>query len=292
MSRSRVGVIVLDFGRPEDTDRAGASAQAGPTDVRLLIVENGSSADAPTDHGYLRLPENLGFAGGMNAGLKQLLAEGCDPLLLLNNDAVLEPGCLQRLADALEDPMLAAVGPTILRESDGRIESRGVSLDLRWGRVRLERHGETPTESDTVTPAPALSGAAMMISRRGLERVGLLDESYFFSFEDLDWCVRARRSGFGLAVVPRASARHFGGRTIGRRSPDRLYYAARNHILFVEKHQPLQGVARLLRRAVVVGLNLALATRQGEVPRLPAMRAVLEGATDASRGRHGPRRSR
>ncbi len=289
MRRSRIGVIVLDFGRPADADRAGASAQADQTDVRLLIVENGASADAPTDPARLRLAENRGFAGGMNAGLQLLQAEGCDPFLLLNNDAVLEPGCLRRLADALEDPTLAAVGPTILRESDGRIESRGVNLDLRWGRVRLAGHGQVPAEGGAAAPAPALSGAAMMISRRGLERVGLLDESYFFSFEDLDWCVRARRSGFGLAVVPRARARHFGSRSIGRRSPDRLYYAARNHIRFVEKHQPLEGVARLLRRALVVGLNLALATRQREVPRLPAVRAVLEGIVDASRGRHGPR---
>ncbi len=80
----------------------------------------------------------------MNAGVRQLLGEGCDRILLLNSDAVLEPGCLVRLIRALEAPGLAAVGPVIVREADGRVESRGVGVDLASGRVRLLGHGEIP----------------------------------------------------------------------------------------------------------------------------------------------------
>lgn len=288
MSRGRVGVVVLDFGRADDAARAAASAR-GP-DTRVLIVENGAPPGVVSDEDHLRLPENLGFAGGMNAGLKQLLAEGCDRLLLLNNDAVLEPGCLGLLAEALEDPTLAAVGPVILRAGDGRVESRGVRVDLRFGRVRLVGHGEAPPEQGGVIPTAALSGAVLMLHRRALERVGLLDEAYFFSFEDIDWCLRAGHEGLGLRVVLGARARHAGSRTIGPGSSDQFYYAARNHVRLVSSHRRSVSSPLWLRLGAVAVLQVAHALGQSGAAREPAVRAVLAGLQDARRGRFGPRR--
>jgi len=283
----RVGTVVLDFGRPEEARRAAASARDPEMEARVLIVENGASGPSTADH--LRLPTNLGFAGGMNAGLARLAAEGCDRILLLNSDAVLEPGCLRALAAALDDPHLAAVGPVILRESDGRIESRGVRVDLRRGRVQLEGHGQAATDLSGIAPADALSGAVMMISRAALERVGPLDEDYFFSFEEIDWCVRARKAGFGLGVVLHARARHAGSQTIGRCSPDRLYYATRNHVRAAEKLEPRGGGARWARRAMILALGLGHALRQCEVARSSACGAVVGGFRDGCRGRTGRR---
>jgi GT2 family glycosyltransferase len=286
----RIGVVVLDFGRPADAERAAQSAQDPRLDVRVLIVENGSREVAATAGARLRLPENRGFAGGMNAGLERLRAEGCEQYLILNNDAVLEPNCLHLLSEALEDPRLAAVGPVILRAADGRVESRGLSVDLRGGRVRMEGQGEAAEDRAGLRSVAALSGAVLMISRAALDGVGPLDDAYFFSFEDVDWCVRAGRAGFGLAVVLAARARHEGSRTIGRPSPERLYYAARNHLRCAEKLDPLAGLRRWKRRCVVLGRNLAFALKQREVGRARACRAVIEGYRDARAGHFGPRR--
>jgi GT2 family glycosyltransferase len=289
MSGGRVGVVVLDFGRPDDAARAAASARAA--DARVLIVENGAGPGIPSDDHHLRFPENRGFAGGMNGGLKQLLAEGCDRLLLLNNDAVLEPNCLGLLAGALEDPALAAVGPVILRERDGRVESRGVSVDLRWGRVRLEAHGEAPRDEDGIVPVAALSGAVLMLHRRAIERVGFLDEEYFFSFEDLDWCVRAGQAGLGLGVVLGARARHAGSLTIGPASPARFFYSARNHVRFVSSHRQSRGLSHWLQFGAVAVVELAHALSQSAADRRQATQAVLAGLRDARRGRFGERSS-
>ncbi len=128
-----------------------------------------------------------------------------------------------------------------------------------------------------------------MMTRPALERVGPLDEDYFFSFEDVDWCLRARAAGFGLGVVLDARARHGGSRTIGRASPDRFYYAARNHARLLEKHGASAGGIGWLPLANAASLNLAYALRQTETPRLAAARAVLSGIRDARRGRLGPR---
>lgn len=285
----RVGVVVLDHGRAADTKRAVASALDPSLDPRVLVVENGSSR-AESSRDRLCLPENLGFGGGMNAGITHLRREGCDRFLLLNNDAALEPGCLRLLAEALADPAYAAVGPVILDQVSGRVESRGLCVDLGWGRVRLEGHGRLPDNRDGLREVNALSGAVIMLSLTAIERVGLLDADYFYGFEDVDWCLRARAAGFLLGLVERARARHAGGASLGRDSPERLYYGMRNHLRCVEIHRPLTGWARGLRRAVIVGLNLAHALRRPAVRRRAALLAVREGFRDGRRGRVGPRR--
>jgi GT2 family glycosyltransferase/glycosyltransferase involved in cell wall biosynthesis len=287
----RVGVVVLDRGGPEDAAAAAASALDPVVDPRVLVVENGPGREPslPPQVAVLRLPENRGYAGGMNAGIAWLRREGCDRVLLLNNDAVLEAGSLRLLAQALDDPGLAAVGPVVLRAADGRVESAGVRFEPLSGRSRLQGFGRRPRPGLGLLRVQSLSGAALMIRGDALDRVGPLDEEYFHSFEDTDWCGRARAAGYTLAVVRGARARHRGGRTLGSRSADRLYYAARNHLRAAERVAPLRGARRWLRRAAIVSLNMAHALRQGTVPRLAAVRAVVDGSRDFARGRFGPR---
>jgi hypothetical protein len=288
-----VGVVVLDHRRPWDTAAAARSAQDASVAPRVVVVENGAGGEAERPAGVevVRLPENRGYAAGMNAGIAELRRAGCDRLLLLNNDARLEPGALRRLAEALEDPALAAVGPTVLRERDGRIESRGARFDLRSGRARLLAHGAPGAAREGRVPVESLSGAVWMLSAAALERVGALHEGYFHSFEDADWCARARAAGYRLAVVLGARASHAGGRTLGAESSERLYYAARNHLLALERLRPRGGAAGLARGLGVVLQNLVHALVQRDVPRVPGLRAVLLGSGDAWRGKAGPRGS-
>lgn len=285
----RVGVVVVDHGRPEDTAAAVRSALDPGLDPAIVVVENGPGREPELPEGaeLLRLPENRGFAAGANAGLRRLRERGCDRVLLLNNDARLEPGALRRLAEALEDDRLAAVGPVVLG-ADGRVESRGLDLEPRWGRARLLGHGERASPVEGRTAVDALSGAAVMLRMSAFDVVGDFDEAYFHAFEDAEWCARARRAGLGLAVVLGARVRHASAATLGA-SPDRLYYAARNHLRAASRLRPLTGVARRAREAGILALNLGHALRQGEVPRLAGARAVLAGFRDFRRGRFGPR---
>lgn len=282
----RVGVSVVDRGDPLRARRAAASASLA---AERLIVENGPGPEAPEEPGVeiLRLPANLGFAGGMNAGIRRLREGGCDRLLLLNNDAVLGEGCLVRLAEALEDPGLAAVGPVVLRSADGRVESRGLAFDSRTGRVRLLGFGEPEPVREGVVDVPAVSGAVLMLSAAALDCVGLLDESYFHSFEDVDWCVRARQAGLRVAVVLGARARHEGSATLGPASADRLYYASRSHLRALARLAPRSGLPSRARAAAVLAVNVGHAALQARPA--AAVKAVLEGARDYRRGRTGPR---
>lgn len=288
----RVGVVVLDRGMPAEAAAAAESCHDAFVEARVLIVENGPGPAQRlpvAGASLLQLDSNRGFAGGMNAGIERLRKDGCDRILLLNNDARLTPGALRRLAEAMEDPGLAAVGPVIVRAQDGRVESRGSRFDARSGRFQLRGHGETPRPCEGLLPVESLSGAALMLSVPALDQIGVLEESYFHSFEDVDWCARARAAGLGLAVVLGARAKHGGSRTLGTASAERLYYAARNHLLAAERSLPLRGASRALRAGRILGLNLLHALRQADVPRQAGLRAVLAGAADYRRGRFGPR---
>jgi GT2 family glycosyltransferase/glycosyltransferase involved in cell wall biosynthesis len=287
----RVGVVVLDRGRPDDAAAAARSALDPTLVPAVLVIENGpgSEPSLPEGASLLRLPTNRGYAAGMNAGIRALRERGCDRVLLLNNDATLEPGALRALAEALDDPRVAAAGPVVVRAADGRVESRGADLDLEGGRFRLLGHGDPTPGGEGRLAASVLPGVALMVSAAALDRIGPLDEAYFHSFEDVDWCVRARDAGFDLALVLGARVRHAGGRTLGARSPDRLYYAARNHLRALEKLRKRHGLARGTRLFFVLARNLAHALRQADVPRGSAVVAVLQGALDFGRGRTGPR---
>jgi GT2 family glycosyltransferase/glycosyltransferase involved in cell wall biosynthesis len=287
----KVGVVVLEAGGRGEAAAAARSAMDPSVEPTVLIVRNGPMPSGPAPRGaaVLRLLSNLGFAAGMNAGIETLHA-GCDRFLLLNSDATVEPGAVRRLAEALEDETVAAAGPLILRKDDGRVESCGARFDLRSGRQSLGRHGERRTAAERSRDVEGLSGAALMISRRALERIGPFDEDYFFSFEETDWCRRARDAGLRLVLVQGAVAHHWGSATIGADSPDRLYYAARNHLRAAERLLPLAGAARWLRRGSILALNLAHALKGAGMPRRAAVRAVLAGTADCWRGRFGPRR--
>jgi GT2 family glycosyltransferase len=122
----------------------------------------------------------------------------------------------------------------------------------------------------------------MLLTRRAIETVGLFDESYFFSFEDLDWCLRARRAGFASVVAPDARVYHQGSASMGD-SPERLYYAARNHLKVAGSLNGGGGLRGAVRTASVISLNLAHAVRAGGGTIGARVGAVARGVRDQLR---------
>jgi GT2 family glycosyltransferase len=296
---TRVAAIVLNYRTPLLSERAIASLQAGecvPDDI--IAVDNGSGDGSEERlrkcHGVLVLQtgSNLGFSGGMNAGIRIALQQGADLIFLVNSDVTVDRPCLSRLMDALRDPARGLAGPMILTGRDyGRIQSAGISYSRRTGRYRLLSSGKKVRSADRSAPireVDGLSGCALLVKRSVFERIGLLEDAFFFSFEDLDFCLRARESGFNSVHVSAALVRHEGSRSIGKRSPARLYYAARNHLLLAERAAPdIRGLRHLLLMVSVLGVNTRFAILKSGVPRALAMRLLLKGVRDHLRGRYG-----
>ncbi|HEV3479800.1 MAG TPA: glycosyltransferase family 2 protein [Gaiellaceae bacterium] len=282
---TKVAAVVLSWNGREDTLACLRSLEG--EDVDVIVVDNASedgTAEAVTGAEVIRNERNLGYAGGMNVGIRRALALGADAVLLLNNDVEVEPGAIHALAAAAEGA--GAVCPVVVFGHDpDRVWYSGANFNPRRG-----YNGRQLTDwIDTPTATDRICGAAVLIPRTALEAVGTFDEDLFAYAEDADWSLRARKLGLPLLVVPDGTVRHkVSASTGGEGSPDALYYSTRNLLAVCERHAPLGALGTWRRRLVAIAALLAQAVTGKR--RRAGVKAVLEGWRDFRRGRFGPRR--
>jgi hypothetical protein len=291
----RPAVIVLNWNGGADTLRAVASV---PDGVLTVVADNGST-DGSLEAVRARFPDarivangaNLGFSGGNNAGIRAALEAGADWVVLLNNDAELEPGAIDALRAAAARHPEAGVLAGKLLFADGRVQWAGQRVALLTGysgRPRGYGRPDGPAYARE-EPVDRAVGALMAVSRAAIDAAGLLDEELFAYVEDVDWSLRIRAAGFACVFVPSARAIHALSASTGgeRASTAPLYYGTRNTIRVCERHRPLGPIGTRLRRASIAA---AFAARAGLVLRSrAALRAVRAGYRDALAGRYGPR---
>lgn len=208
---------------------------------RVVVTDNASGDDSvekiasaiSTNHWHewvelMPLEQNGGFAFGNNAAIRPVLASAvsCPYILLLNPDTVVRPGALQALLTFMHDHPDAGIAGSRLEDLDGtpqhsafRFPSVISELDfgLRLGLASklLSRWSGLPPIADYSHQAHWVAGASMMIRREVFEAIGLLDESYFMYFEEVDFCLRANRAGWSCWYVPQSHVVHFVGQSSG-----------------------------------------------------------------------------
>jgi GT2 family glycosyltransferase/glycosyltransferase involved in cell wall biosynthesis len=295
LPRPRVAAIVLNFRTPDDTLLAVKSLLASRRPIDdIIVVDNDSTENArirlssvQSRITYVLSGRNLGFSGGMNVGIRQALARGADRVLLVNSDVIAPPDCVERLERCMDTQRAGITGPVVLARSEpGWVASLGMSYAPRTGRMRHRGVGAQMRDGGRMESGPvdAVSGCLMLIRREVFEAIGLLDEDFFFSFEELDFCLRARRAGFTTVLDGSAVAYHEGGRSIGPDTPLRLYFAARNHLLLASRNEGPRG----LRTLSIVALNVAHAVRTTGASLYTRLVAVARGFRDHAAGRFGP----
>ena len=306
-AQARVCVVVLNWNGWQDTVACIESLRRSTLSAVVVVVDNGSTDGSPVhlrtllDLSWLELlllPTNTGFTGGANTGLRRALTLGADYVLLLNNDATVEPQCIERLVAAVQGRMdVGLAGPGIVWADDPlHLWSGGMSI--AWHRATiLDHRGALAEAFATDRLVQGLSGCALLVTREVLERVGLLDERYFAYYEDLDWCLRARAAGYRALYVGSARVAHHGSASSNRdaghsQSAFLNYLAARNLLLFWATHGP--RVARPVTVAwqvVRVVRAIVLVTAGGLLLRRPGARirawALARGLIDAARRRFG-----
>ncbi len=295
--RPDVAAVVLNYRTAEQTWLAVRSLQTSRLPPRDIVVVDNASGDGSADQlrrslagvRVLEAPVNGGFSSGCNLGVRAALAAGAEYVILLNSDAVLAPDAIGHLATAMAlHPDLGVAAPVLLsREEPDHVSSAGISFSRRTGRMRHRGAGLRLSALEPGSPrfVDALSGCVMLIRRAVFERAGFFDEAYFFSFEDIEFCLRARDSGFHIACVQEALAYHEGGRTIGRRSARRVYFATRNHLRLAA--QAGDSAGRPFRAALVLGLNAAYVLVSPEAPLVRGAFAAGRGAWHHFTGRYG-----
>lgn len=242
ITASDVGIIIVNYCGHADTVSCLESLSRLRTPPRrIIVVENGSndrSADVIQDYidnahhatgiEVLKLDDNIGFAGGNNVALRHLLHDqGCSAFWLLNNDTVALPESLDALCETLSgSDKLGACGSLLVCWDDsntvqcmagGKINRLiGTSRHLGEGLTTDELASQVP--GDTVRSLDYVCGASLLASRTALARVGLLEEAFFLYYEDVEFGLRLKRSGFGLGYSPNSIVRHKEGGSTGAKS--------------------------------------------------------------------------
>lgn len=238
---------------------------AGDLCLQIIVVDNGSTDGSADDVGtstpsveLVRLDRNYGFSHAMNVGLRQARGRY---LLLLNNDCFIKPNLLKVLSATLDaDPRIGLVGPQ-LRNIDGSLQPSChndptpfvlfLEQSTLWGLIR-----RIPGARDclaiasphmTCRDADWLNGACVVLRRAALDAVGLLNEQYYFYWEETDLCRRLRQSGWRVVFEPAAQAVHIGGAST-RATAMLLHYFRSLYLYYALYYSPRQ-LARA--RAVV-----------------------------------------
>jgi GT2 family glycosyltransferase len=254
-----------------------------------MVVDNGSTDDSVSRIRekfpwveVIQTGSNLGFPSGCNVGLRRVLTENTDVdyVWLLNNDATADPGALDALVEKAEsDTQIGAVGSAIYcTEEPTQLQAWGGGYVNFW--MGSARHFLEPVPDERIQ---YITGASLLIRRRALETVGLLDEGIFLYWDDPEYCWRLRDAGWKLAVAGNSKIWHKLASAWGKRSSrlDIFYNASAARFFTHYSPTPLLSVW--------VGASLRIAKRLvgGEWERAYAIwvgtRSGGPGATTAGR---------
>lgn len=291
----RVAIVIVVWNGIDDTLECLRSLAADPCIGKFLILVDNGSVDGSAEKVRLawpgvhlvKLKSNLGFTGGNNAGIRRALELGAEYVFLLNNDTTVEPAALGELLKVAEsEPAGAIFAPvTHYYDSPGEIWFSGARLRLCRGEAVHDFRVKPEVKSRPYT-SPWVTGCAMLVRVSAVEHVGVFDDRFFLSWEDVDWCIRMRGAGWGIWVVPASRIFHKCSRATQRLDPVRFYYAVRNSLLLAKKHAGIGYWSALL--CVVTG-HARSALRSGAGERADSLRSIWDGLRDHWLGRYGCR---
>lgn len=255
--------------------------------IEVIVIDNASKQDEASiiqklfpQVKVIRSEKNLGFAGGNNIGIKK--AKG-KYLFLINNDTVFKEFNVDSLINRLESsPQIGMVCPKIRFEwGTNPIQYAGYT-PLSKITVRNQAIGfgeEDKGQYDTAHSTPYAHGAAMLIQRGAIEKVGLMPEDYFLYYEEIDWSMMFTRAGYEIWYDPACTVYHKESQSTGQDSPLRTYYITRNRLLLVKRNW--QGIYKYLAfcylTCIVAPRDIIKHTLKGK---LDLSKAVCKGVGD------------
>jgi GT2 family glycosyltransferase len=296
MPEPRVFTVILNTNRREDTSACLASLYENTFKNNTIIVLDNHSTDGSVEAirrsfpavQIISLTENLGYAGNNNVGIRAALEQQADWVLVLNEDTVLAPDCLERLVELGEsDQRIGMVGPMVYHyDEPDVIQSAGGSVNRYWEATHCGQNEIDQGQFREARSVDWLTGCSILARRALIEQIGLFDERFFIYAEEEEWCFRAKKAGWRLMHVPQARLWHKGVTRNYSPKPPVIYYMTRNHFLILAKHH-----APLSAWLVKSGQILRTLTSWTIKPKWRNKRqyrdAMWRGLLDFSRGRWG-----
>lgn len=213
--------------------------------MEVFLVDNSSRTYAYFDKDKLYAladcvvtAKNKGFAAASNIGIKYALAKNFSYVWLVNNDLFVEPQTLNNLLDAIRSyPKASCSCPKILFSDDPtKIQFAGGFKPNEPSHWSPRGSWETDKESyNYIQEVDWVSGGCMLMGVQAIKDIGLLDERFFIYYEDVDWCLRAKKRGWACLYVGTTKVSHKTGRSVKEAVK---YYYPRAQFLFLAKYYP------------------------------------------------------
>lgn len=222
------------------------SLKAQTLKATLVVVDNGStdkSVSIIKDHfphvHLIRLTENTGFAGGVNAGIRYAIEQKADAIALFNNDAVAHKNWLKELVKTMESERTAGiVTGKLLRDDRKHFDSTGDFYSV-WGMPFPRGRNQKDTgQYDRVETVFGASGGASLYRVDMLNQIGLFDEKFFAYYEDVDISFRAQLNGWNVFYNPKAVVYHAVSATSSKHKSFGRYHGTKNFYMLYAKNMP------------------------------------------------------
>ena len=288
-----VYIIVLNWNGWQDTvECVNSLKELSYENYRIIVVDNGSTdgsvekvKESFPDLNIHQTGENLGYAGGNNAGIKIAMSKGCDYVWILNNDTIVDRDSLLHMVNKMEmTPDAGLCGATLIYADQKRtVQAMGGGRYNRWlGTTKNIGDGlDVKSINDVYTTPDFIAGASVLVSNKFLEEVGLMNEEYFLYYEEIDWAIRSK-DNFTLVYAKESIVYHKeGSSTKGNRNRPSSrsltadFYQLRNRLRFTKNHTPYcfptvyaTVVAALFKRIL-----------KGQLTHIPIVLSVLIGHT-------------
>jgi GT2 family glycosyltransferase len=243
----KVSIITVNFNHSHVTDELLDSIAATNTyaDIEIVVVDNGSKENpVPAwkekypDVKFIRSNINTGFAGGNNIGIKS--ATG-NYLFLVNNDTEFTKGLVEILVETLDNNEKAGiVSPKIKYFTQPNMLQYVGYTEMNYFTGRNKQIGQFEDDKEQYNHLSGKTGfahgAAMMVKRNAIDKVGLMAENFFLYYEEMDWCARIKKAGFEIQVNLDAVIYHKESVSVGKKSAVKEYFMNRNRILFERRN--------------------------------------------------------
>lgn len=272
-STIRTAVVVPNWNGKHDLPMCLDSLLGQIEPCEIIVVENGSN-DGSLEFLQQNYPnvtvlpqtKNLGFAGGVNVGIRYAIENGYPYVALFNNDAVANNKWLSLLTIAMdEDPEVGIVTGKFTSSDELRLDSTG-DIYTTWGLPYPRGRDETDLNAyDNDTDIFGATGGASLYRAEMLREIGLFDEDFFAYYEDVDISFRAQLAGWKVRYVPQAIAYHQIGATSGKIKGFTTYQTLKNLPWVLWKNVPFGLLPVILPRFTIAYTSFvfsALARRQ------------------------------
>ena len=256
----KIAVIILNYFGFKDTCSCVKSVREN-LDAQIFLVDNSANPEEKkelvgefsnsSDVTLLFPSENLGFAAGVNLGLKEAIEEGYQRFLLLNNDAVLLPNSGKIFTESITNNPGSLIAPAIIW---GENIVKGSYYNKYLGLI-----SDTPYLKGTGS-IYYFTGCALAFDKNFIDIVGFLDEDFFFYGEDVDYSNRAMKKNVPLVFIPENLVHHEGSRSAKNASLFYEYHILHAHWLLIFKiiDNPFKKLFAILGKLCVLSMRSVL----------------------------------